>query len=118
MTMGLDESIDARERQTIRAGDTDGVRLSFADYLRTGETLSSVSSIEITGTSTNITVTGAAVSTGALTILGKSVAAANAVTFTVAPTTAATVGLYQVTLTTATSNSRVAKRRIALNVVT
>jgi hypothetical protein len=116
--MAFDESIDARERQTIRAGDTDGVRVSYADYLRSGETLSSISSIEITGTSTNISVSGAAVSTGVLTILGASVAAAAAITFTVAPTTAATAGLYEVTLTTATSNSRTAKRRLGINIVT
>ena len=116
--MAFDESIDARERQTVRAGDTDGVRVSYTDYLRAGETLSSVSSIEITGTSTNITVSSAAVSTGVLTILGASVPAAQAVTFTVSPTTAATAGLYQVTLTTATSTSRTAKRRLGINVVT
>ena len=116
--MGLDESLDPRERQTIRAGDTDGVRISYADYLRSGETLSSISSIEITGTSTNISVSSAAVSTGVLTILGTSVAASEAVTFTVAATTAATAGLYQVTLPTAPSHSRTAKRRLGINVVT
>ena len=115
--MALDESLDPRERQTIRAGDTNGVRVSYADYLRAGETVSSVSAIELTGTSTNISVSSAAVSTGVLTILGASVAAAEAVTFTVAATTAASAGLYQVTLTTATSASRTAKRRVGINVV-
>lgn len=115
--MALDESLDPRERQTMRAGDTDGVRVSYADYLRTGETVSSVSAIEITGTSTNISVSSAAVSTGALAILGTSVAAGAAVTFTVAATTAATAGLYEVTLTTATTNSRTARRRVGINVV-
>ena len=76
-----------------------------------------MSAISVTGTSTNITVTSAAVSTGALTIAGKSVPAGEAVTFTVAPTTAATAGLYEVSVTTATSDSRVAIRRCGINVV-
>lgn len=116
--MAIDKAIDAPERQTIRAGDTDGVRLSYAKYLRSGETLSSISSVEITGTSTNISVSGASVSTGALTINGKSVAAAEAVTLTVTPTTAASIGLYQISLKTVTSDSRTAIRRLNVSVVT
>lgn len=115
--MALDESLDPRERQTIRAGDTDGVRVSYAEYLRAGETVSSVSAIEITGTSTNISVSSAAPSTAILKILGLSVAVAEAVTFTVAATTSATAGLYEVALTTASSASRTAIRRVGINVV-
>lgn len=115
--MALDESLDPRERQTIRAGDTDGVRVSYAEYLRAGETVSSITATSISGTSTEVTVSSAAASTAILKILGLSVAVAEAVTFTVAATTAATAGLYEVSLTTASSASRTAKRRVGINVV-
>ena len=115
--MTLDDAIDAPQIQTLRQGDTDGVRIDYTDYLRSGETLSSVTSVTITGGSTNVTPSAAAVSTGSLTILGQTVDTAKAVTFTVTVGSTAAAGLYTATVTAATSNSRTGVRRVGFNVV-
>tara|TARA_R100000808_G_C2126091_1_gene136335 strand:+ start:356 stop:706 length:351 start_codon:yes stop_codon:yes gene_type:complete len=115
--MTLDDALDAPQIQTLRQGDTDGVRIDYSDQLRSGETLSSVTSVSITGGSTNVTASAAAVSSTTLTILGQTVAAANAITFTVTVGSTAAAGLYTATVTAATSNSRTMVRRSGFNIV-
>tara|TARA_R100000458_G_C8257285_1_gene233253 strand:- start:549 stop:899 length:351 start_codon:yes stop_codon:yes gene_type:complete len=115
--MVLNDSLDAPQNQTLRKGETDGVRVDYTDYLRTGETISSVGSVAITGESTAVTVASAAVSTGALSVLGASVAAGAAVTFNVVAGSTATSGHYEATITATTSTSRISVRRIGLTVV-
>ena len=115
--MVLNDALDAPQNQTLRKGDTDGVRLSYADYLRTGETVSSVGSVTVTGESTAVTVASAAVSTGAVTVLGVSVGAGAVVTFNVVAGSTATAGQYEATVTATTSASRISVRRVGLTVV-
>ena len=115
--MALDFGLDAPQIQHIRQGETDGCRLDYTDYLRSGETISSVSLVEITAGTSAATIAGAAVSTGSLTILGNTVSAAAAVTFSVTVGSTARVGLYEATVRTTTTASRVAKRRVGFQVV-
>jgi hypothetical protein len=113
----LDNALDAPQIQTMRAGETDGVRVDYTDYLRSGETISSITSVTITGESTAVTSASAAVTTAAVTILGNSVTTANALTFTLTATSTATVGSYEATIIAVSSASRTSKRKIGFNVI-
>ena len=115
--MVLNDSLDAPQNQPIRQGEVDGVRVSYADYLRAGETISSVSSVTVTGASTSVTVASAAVSTAALIVLGASVTTGEVVTFNVTAGSTATAGQYEATVTAVSSTSRTSVRRVGLTVV-
>ena len=114
----IEHGLDAAQIQYMRAGEVDGVRVDYSDYLRSGETLASVSSVAITGNSTGVVVSGAAVSTGALVILGQSVEASKAVTFNLTAGSTAAAGFYVCTVTAVSSNSRTSKRRVGFQLVT
>tara|TARA_Y100000593_G_scaffold16150_1_gene32030 strand:+ start:644 stop:997 length:354 start_codon:yes stop_codon:yes gene_type:complete len=116
--MAINDALDAPQKPTLRKGDVDGFRVDMTDYLRSTETISSVTSVTVTGVSTGaITVASAAASTGALTILGQSVGAGQAITFNVTVASTATVGTYEATIKAVTSDSRTGHRRVAFTVV-
>ena len=115
--MSLNSSIDAPQWQTVRAGDTSGARVDYTDQLRTGETISSITSITLTGESTAVTASAAAASTGALAILGSTVSAGAAVTFTITATSTASPGAYYATVTSVTTASQVMVRKVGISVV-
>ncbi len=116
--MALDYGLDAAQIQYIRQGETDGARVDYTAYLRSGETISNVSAVAITGTSTGATASSIAASTAALTILGQTVSIASAVTFNIAVGSTASIGFYEALITTTTSDSRIGKRKIGFSVVT
>ena len=116
--MSINESLDAPQIATMRRGDIDGLRIDYSDYLRDAETVSSIVSVTITGVSTAAAVvSSAAPSTGALTILGQSVGAGKAVTFTLTIASTATAGPYTAEIRSLTSDTRTAYRRVGFSVV-
>ncbi|HDZ20959.1 hypothetical protein LCGC14_0878500 [marine sediment metagenome] len=73
---------DAPQLQTMVAGTTRNIAVSFAAQLDSGELLTGTPTI-VEVTSTDLTLASKAVSSAILTILGESVASAAAVTFSV-----------------------------------
>ena len=95
--------IRLQQRPILSVGDVEKGAVSFADVLDAGETLTGTPVVTEVGT-TDLTLGGKAVSSAALTILGETVAIAEAVQFTVS---GQKVGiLYTLSVTATTTASR------------
>lgn len=105
----------------ISVGDTEAGAIDYTDLLDSGEAGASVTITELT--STDLTLTNKAVSSGSLTILGNTVSTGKAVQWVVSGQSATggpnSDGLYTlvVTLTTNASPARVIKRHAQFRAV-
>jgi hypothetical protein len=106
-------TIKAKQVQRKSSGETLQVRVSFADLLADSDTLTGTPTVA-EQTTTDLTLTSKLVNSSTITILGESVAAANAVTFLCAGGTAATT--YTIRVTVNTVGSSIFERDILLNV--
>jgi hypothetical protein len=106
--------IRLQQRPIISAGDIEKGAVSFADFLDAGETLTGTPVVVEVGTA-DLTLGGKAVSSASLTILGETVAAAEAVQFTVSGQKAGT--LYTISVTASTTASRTAVRYVEMECV-
>ena len=95
--------IRLQQRPILSVGDVEQGAVSFADVLDASETLTGTPVVTEVGT-TDLTLGDKAVSIAALTILGVSVAAAEAVQFSVSGQKAGT--LYTISVTASTTASR------------
>jgi hypothetical protein len=93
-----------QQRPTVSVGDVEKGAVSFANYLDTGETLTGTPLVDEV-TTTDLTLGGKAVSSAALTILGESVSAGQAVQFTMSGQKANTLYTIRVTATTTASRT-------------
>lgn len=91
----------APQRQTMSASETRLVSIDFTNKLDSGESLTGT--VTTTVSPTGPTISNAAVSSGALTINGATVAAGKAVQFKITGVTAATT--YTVTASVATDST-------------
>ena len=103
-----------QQRPMISVGDVEKGAVSFADKLDTGETLTGTPTVTEVSTA-DLTLGSKAVSTTSLTILGETVAAAEAVQFTVSGQKAGT--LYTISVTASTTASRTAVRYVEMECV-
>lgn len=106
-------TIRAKQVQRKSSGETLQVRISFADLLVDSDTLTGTPTVA-EQTTTDLTLTSKEVNSTAITILGESVAAANAVTFLCAGGTAGKT--YTIRVTVDTAGSSIFERDILLNV--
>ena len=106
-------TIKAKQVQRKSSGETLQVRISFADLLVDSDTLTGTPTVA-EQTTTDLTLTSKEVNSTAITILGESVASANAVTFLCAGGTAGTT--YTIRVTVDTAGSSIFERHILLNV--
>lgn len=88
----------SRQIQSKTVSETRNVAVSFAGVLDDGELLTGTPTVSATG----VTVSGAAVTSAAMTILGESVPAGEAVKFAV---TGGTAGRYVIAVTCATNST-------------
>ena len=95
--------IRLQQRPILSVGDVEQGAVSFADVLDASETLTGTPVVTEVGT-TDLTLGDKAVSIAVLTILGVSVAAAEAVQFSVSGQKAGT--LYTISVTASTTASR------------
>jgi hypothetical protein len=103
-----------QQRPLISVGDVEKGAVSFADKLDSGETLTGTPTVtEVT--TTDLTLAGKAVSTTSLTILGETVAAGEAVQFTVSGQQAATI--YTISVSATTTASRTLVRYVQMECV-
>ena len=106
--------IRLQQRPVLSVGDIEKGAVSFADFLDTGETLTGTPGVVEVGT-TDLSLGGKTVSSTSLTILGETVAAAEAVQFTVSGQKAGT--LYTISVTASTTASRTAVRYVEMECV-
>ena len=93
-----------QQRPTVSVGDVEKGAVSFANYLDAGEALTGTPTV-VEVTTTDLTIDDEAVSSAALTILGESVSAAEAVQFTMSGQQASTLYTLRVTATTTASRT-------------
>ena len=89
----------ARERPVMIEGETRNGKVSFVDLLDDGESLTGTPTV-VEVTTSDLTISNAAVSAAALTINGESVATGKAVQFKVTGGTAGTTYLLRITVST------------------
>ena len=104
----------------ISVGDTDNGGVDFTGELDSAETIAAVNSVtEVT--SSDLTITGAAVNASAVTIKGESVAIGKAVLFTVSGQLAAggedSAGTYRLRINFTTSDGDIYNRDVRMKAV-
>ncbi len=106
-------TIRAKQVQRKSSGETMQVRVSFAQLLVDSDTLTGTPTVAEQTTS-DLTITSVEVNTGAVTILGESVSASNAVLFMCA---GGSVGVsYIIKVTVSSVGGSIFEREIVLNV--
>lgn len=105
-------TIRAKQVQRKSTGETMQVRVSFAELLVDSDTLTGTPTA-VEQTTSDLTITAVQTNSGTVTILGKSVIAANAVTFLCA---GGSVGTYVIKITVSTVGNSVFDREIVLSV--
>jgi len=102
----------APQIQEMSASEVRHVAVDFSGKLDTGETLTGTPTV-VEVTTTELTITNKAVSTGVLSINGVSVPIGEAIQFTV---DAASSGFYEILITCGTSESQTIDAKIYLRV--
>ena len=97
--------ITLQQLPSISEGDTEVGAVSFAETLDTSETLTGTPTV-VEVTTSDLTIGDVAVSSAALDILGESVAAAEAITFSVSGQEAGQIYRVRVTATTTSTVAR------------
>lgn len=103
----------SRERPVMIEGETRNGKVSFVDLLDSGESLTGTPTVAEVTTS-DLTISNAAVSAAALTILGESVAAGKAVQFKVTGGSAGTTYLLRVTVSTDATPAQTFERYVKM----
>jgi hypothetical protein len=106
-------TIKAKQVQRKSSGETMQVRISFDELLVDSDVLTGTpTAVEVT--TTDLTITTVQINAAAVTILGKTIAIANAVTFLCAGGTAGST--YTIQTTVSTVGSSIFQREILLSV--
>lgn len=106
-------AVTLEQRPTISFGDIEVVSIDYTPWLDTGESLTGTPTVA-EQTTAHLTFANIAVSTGAKTILGCSVAAGKAVQFKVSGQQAGTKYRVRVTVSTSATPARTAVRDIII----
>ncbi len=105
--------LELAQQPAISAGDVETIAIDYIDQLDTGELLTGTPTIaEVT--TTDLTLSNKAVSTGTLTILGRTVSPGKAVQCTVSGQQAGTTYTIRVTVSTDATTPRTFVRDIKL----
>ena len=106
-------TIKAKQVQRKSSGETMQVRISFDELLVDSDVLTGTpTAVEVT--TSDLTITTVQTNVGTVTILGKTIPIANAVTFLCAGGTAGTT--YTIAITVSTVGSSIFEREIVLSV--
>tara|TARA_R110000751_G_scaffold97516_1_gene189781 strand:- start:174 stop:500 length:327 start_codon:yes stop_codon:yes gene_type:complete len=106
-------TIKAKQVQRKSSGETMQVRISFDELLVDSDVLTGTpTAVEVT--TSDLTITTVQTNVGTVTILGKTIPIANAVTFLCAGGTAGTT--YTIAITVSTVGSSIFQREIVLSV--
>jgi len=97
----------------VSVGDVENFEISYADYLDSGELLTGTPTI-VEVTTSDLTLANKLVSTASLTILGKTVAIGEAVTFTCSGFLSGVTYTVRITVSTDAGNARTIARDLKL----